>query len=126
MSWVIGPILGNQRTRSARRTSGLDAGDGAISVICDPNRVAADRDGARFGADLDRSAIDLAALQVDPGDRVVLAVGDPDGAGTGVDPARVTVDGDLVDHRSQRGIDLGHGAVAAVGDPDEAAGDGET
>jgi len=72
---------------AAGRGSGLDAGDGPISVICDPNRVAADGDRARFGADLDRRTLDLAALDVDLPHRVVFAIGNPDGAGAAVDSA---------------------------------------
>src|SRR5215218_7939909 len=126
MSWVIGPDPRDLASLLSPRFSGLDPGDGAVSVICDPNRVAADRDGARFGTDLDRGALDLAALEVDLADRVVGAVGDPDGAGAGVDPSRMAADFDRVDDRAQRWVDFRDRSRAAVGDPDEAAGDGDS
>src|SRR4029079_13881667 len=102
--------------------SRLDPGDRPISVICDPNRVAPDRDGARFGADLARGPLQLAALEVDLPHRVALAIGDPDGAGAAVDAARMALDRDRVVDRPQRGVDLGHAPLAAVGAPDEAGG----
>src|SRR3954462_2306376 len=101
--------------------SGLNPGDGAVAVICDPNRFATHGDGARFGSDLDRVAVGLAALEVDLGDGVVVGVGDPDGAGAGVDPARVAADFDRVAEQPPgRGVDFGDGAGAAVGDPHQA------
>ena len=66
------------------------------------------------------------AREVDPGDRIVAGGGDPDGAGAGVDPARLAADRDLfADHGLGRRVDRGDGVGAAVGDPDEAAGDGD-
>ena len=68
----------------------------------------------------------LAALEVDPGDRVLAGAGDPDGAGAGVDPAGAAADFDRVaEHGVDRGVDLGDGVAAAVGDPDQAVGDGD-
>src|SRR5215216_3096109 len=92
---------------AAGRGSGLDAGDGPVSVICDPNRVAADRDRARFGADLDWRPVDLAALEVDLPHRVVLAVGDPDDAGPAVDAAGVPLDLYPLDDLERERVELG-------------------
>src|SRR3954466_3055887 len=99
--------------------SGLNPGDGAVAVICDPNRFATHGDGARFGCPVDRVAVGLAALEVDLGDgvvvgpsvvavdprhRIVVGVGDPDGACVAVDPARVAADSEgSVEQYSNRG-----------------------
>ena len=54
------------------------------------------------------SPLALAALEVDPGDRVLGGAGDPDGAGAGVDAARAAADRDRVaEHGVDRGVDLG-------------------
>src|ERR1044072_8632764 len=97
------------------RPSGLDASDGPVSVVDHPDGIAAYRDGPGFRPHPDRPPRPLAALEVDPGDRVLGGAGDPDGAGAGVDPARAATDLDRVaEHGVDRGVDLGDGVAAAV------------
>jgi hypothetical protein len=74
-----------------------------------------DRDAGRPGTDGHRAAR-LAGGRVDPLDRAVLAVGDPDGACPGRDAVRVRADLDTpLGHLAGRGIDPVHGAVTLVG-----------
>src|SRR4051794_29442050 len=125
MSWVMETDPRCWPRSAVGRGSGLDPGDGPVSVICDPNRAAADRDRAGFGTDLDRRPFDLAAPDVDLPHRVVLAVGDPDGAGAAVDAAGMPLDFDPFDDLERERVELGDEARAAARDPDVAAGHGE-
>src|SRR3954451_294317 len=125
MSWVMKPDPRCSAPPPSAPPSGLDPGDGAVAVICDPNRFAADRDGARFGADPDRVAFVFSGVEVDLADRVGGRVSDPDDAGAGVDAAGLAADVDLSPYFAQRGVDLGHRPPRWVGDPDGPAGDGD-
>src|SRR4029077_6200316 len=72
-------------------------------------------------------AAGLAGGRVDPGDRAVLAVGDPDGIRADRDPVWQAPDRDTPPrHLTGPRVDLVHGGIALVGDPDAAgpAGDG--
>src|SRR5262249_54932826 len=86
----------------------------AVAVVGDPDRFTADRDRARFGADVERRAFGLVALEIDPADGVVRGRGDPEDVGAGVDPTGAAADLDRIEDGADRRLDCAEGAGAIV------------
>ena len=99
----------------------VELGDGLIQRVGHPHRAGGDRDARGPGTDGHRAA-GLAGGRVDPLDRAVLTVRDPDSASPGHDAVRASANLDtLLRHITGHGIDPVHGAVTLVGHPHGAA-----
>src|SRR6476646_10444139 len=100
----------------------LHALHGAVAEAADPHLVAADVQRVGVRVDVDHAPDAAAGVRVDPGERRVQAIGDPDGVRVDRHARGLAADGDLA--RAQvAGVDAGDGVVAGVGDPGRAGRD---